>query len=458
MKTEETEPNVKENYFYWKGLWREDFIFICKEFWERTKRSAGVAIYKTKEAFGMPSLFKKIIFGLFWGFLALSLCAGVLVQIPLLFILLSTITLIALLYSNLVAFELNLVERIYLKIRGFSVLCPHCHRQPVNLVPLYKCPKCGMMQSSLVPGARYGAFYRVCKGCGTHLPTSRFFGRHKLPAFCSHNDCHMPFDADIENVVTSTVAFIGSPCVGKTCLLIDTISELTCNTLQQGGKSVTYPKDSDERRAKQMIEKFQTGVRPDSTRGNVEALCMDVHQGDAGHTRRLYFYDPPGEVFSGSDTISNQLYYSHLKVAIVVIDPFTIPEVEMIRKEYFPEEELVTGTMQPDESLNRWNIALERDFPDMTKRVACAVVINKTDSPGLQKFCDIRPGAEQDTCEAFLEKYQMGNMLADIKGKFKRYAIFSVSAQGNYQEGQAISPIGLSPVISWMLENLDMDK
>ncbi len=446
------EPNARENYFYLKGAWRDDFRAMVAETIQANRQSAANAWSRAGECWRRKGWYY-LLAAFFTGW-TFFIWVGAVVLIPTLLLILSLITAVFVTYSNLVAGELRLVERIYLGMNKMQILCPSCHREPLHEVPRYECPVCHMAQLSLMPSARYGAFYRVCSGCGTHLPTSRFFGRHKLPAFCSHDDCQVPFDSNIETVKLSTVAFVGTEGAGKTSVLLHTILRLLQEVFPNRGMQVSYPTEEDKNRAAALCAEAALGTSPKPTTGDVQALCLDVKKSSGKVPHRLYFYDPPGKVFSHTDDISGQLYYHHLKVAIFVIDPMSIPSVAVRLQAQQAGEQAAPQRhgMEPDESINRWMMAMERDFPRKIKNISCAVLINRADRPGFAEQFQLQPDDSSENCERFLEEQGLGNMLESIKSSFKRVCVFSIGETSPQQK----RPVGLEALNEWVLENLDL--
>lgn len=449
-----TIDNSRENYFYWKGAWRDDYKAIVAEFYRMNMQSASFSWNKARSLFGGSTMRK--FCSIFWFVWTLCIWVGALVMIPTLSLILLLITLILLVYSNTVAYELSLVESIYLSLHKMQLLCPVCHRAPQQKVPTYQCPGCGALHEHLVPSARYGAFYQVCSNCKTHLPTSRFFGRHKLAALCSYEECRAPFDKNIESTALQTVAFVGAPSVGKTCLLTALMSDFVERDLPQRGWELSYPTEDDKRWAERLVGDLAIGNTPASTRGDVRALCMDARK-KAGTIQRLYFYDPPGEVFGDAQQVASQLYYSHLKVALFIIDPFSMPQLQDDMRARGVTPDTRSGTVSPEESLNHWLISMEQDFASMMKKVACAVIINKADVAELAEYGGLTPGATPQACEAFLTQYGMGHLLSTLETTFASIALFSIAAHpANAAPGSATEPQGIAPVKDWILNQLKL--
>lgn len=444
--------NSLENYFYWRGAWKKDYVGIVSTFCSLNTESASKS---WRAGFRIIKAFWLLLpLSIFPFMCSICIWLGAFIFIPIFTILLTAVMLLLLFYTNLVAFELSIFESIYLRLRRMSLLCPVCHRPPQGKLPTYICPKCGYMHVNLVPSARYGAFYQICV-CKTHLPTSRFFGRNKLPAQCSHSDCRATFDKNIQNTALHTIAFVGAPSSGKTCLLNALITDLTTRALPSLSYKISAPTQEDESWLKRAREELTPGHVPASTRDIERALCLDAKQ-LLGTTQRLYFYDPPGEDFNNANHISQRLYYNYLKTALFIIDPFSLPELQSRLKPHgFTPSATRSGLVTPEENLDQWLISIERDFKNKLKKLSCAVVIGKADIPLLKEICGLAPGASSADCERFLIDHGMGHMLQVLQDAFHTNNFFAVAARPEESPSkQAISPQGIDKVSDWLLTQL----
>lgn len=473
MNNNEREYAV-ESYFYWNGDWIKNFWKICSETVKHNFSDAGRCIDPTGWKF--PWVLFKLLFGLIVAVLAI---ACTFVFLPLLFIPFLVFFLLAFTLYTVVAMELNVFERIYLSLFGLKTICPRCSEH-IKL-PYYGCPNSchnpgtgkRHLQKRLIPTMRYGAFYRVCgnEQCKEHLPTSRFFGRNALPAFCPN--CNEPLDDKSQSVIPMTLALIGGPKSGKTMITMD-IAELllrpTFSAVQGSGRDevsfgglstrwgwhVNLP-DKFHQEVKRWHDSFVHGHNIMSTqvREYTEAVCVDVKSSGWGYGKRLFIYDPPGESFEEVARLVKYDYYKHLRGAIFVIDPFSIPGIVnsfRARNLWTPELEASRCSVMPEDSLDRWLISMERDHKGISKKASCAIIINKTDIAGFSDVSGLRVGASEQDCLAFMEKYDLGNFTSKVADNFRSYRYFSVSANGIRNSNQPYAPQGLDEVIGWLLK------
>lgn len=452
------EEPAKKCYFYYKGDWRNDLGVICNETWEENKKTAkedwdnrknefqriGYELEWWKKAF-------RVLRGVAFASRAVAVWLGTIVILPIVSVLFAgTVALVWVIY-NMIAIEMNWLERLFMKFHGLFILCKHCSRKVP--LPVYKCPNCGAEHQRLIPTPKYGAFYRVCSRCGEYIPTSRFWGRNSLPAICPFDDCRQPLNS--EDAVPVTIAIIGGRSVGKSFVQMDMTVLMIQKLLPQIGWSHKISSE-DEVRISSLVENFNNGIRPASTVDQVaKALCMDVKAPGWTFPKRLYLYDPPGESFKNMEKLAEYNYYQHLRCAIFVIDPFSI---DAVAKEFQERLTLDSSTrvsdMSPDESLDRWLNSMEKDHNGISKNTNCAVLINKTDALEFEKVTGLKTGACDKDCRAFLEKYEYGNLIGQIEDNFKKCRFFAISAIGHSQADH-FSPEGLEEAIEWVLKSTE---
>ena len=353
------------------------------------------------------------------------------------------------LYVSL-ACEMRFMEWCFNKIHGLFNICQHCH-QRVDL-PVYRCPGCGVEYSHLVPSVKFGPFFRKCR-CGEYLPTSRFFERNALTAICPNNNCHQ--DLKSSDVVPVSIAMLGGGSVGKSHFMMDAVYLLQENVLPEMKRSCQVAEE-DQAVVENLCRYYEAGIRPDTTRdGMIEAICLETKAKTWAFPQRLYLYDPPGESFKESDKISSHRYYRNMQGAVLIIDPFTLTAVlSDYRQHGIQHTMLAVGAMAPEESISRWLISMERDFPGIAKRSCLAVCINKTDESSFQKITGLTAGDRGKKCRQFLERYECINLVNKVEMNFHKVEYFAVSATGSGGDGKAFQPEGISDVLKWLLSNI----
>ena len=444
---------AEEKYFFWKGKWLSDVKATCREAWllnldafrENNMRVAN-AWHNARISGGLAWL--KVAF-----FIAQSAAVflGTFIWTPLLVALFCAVAgLVCATYST-TAFALALAERLFLRINGLFNLCKHCHAK-VDL-PVYECPNCHARHMNLLPGARYGIFYRKCStpGCGQKIPVLRITGKNTLPSFC--RGCGAALSND--DFVPVTIAFLGGPSVGKT-MLFNALATDSLESVIAGHSWKMIVKDEEKDKIKQMKNWVECGITPRTTQDRaIDALCIDADRGEGRFPLRVYMYDPPGESFKNTANLRIHRYYDNLKGVVWVVDPFTLDDVRRRlcgRETEF--ESAKVGALPPEECLERWLIGMEKDFSGVVKDSVCAVVITKTDVPCLSETTGLRMGDDDAACRKFLSACECDSLVNTIDRTFTKVRFFAVSATGGEPEGQKFSPVGLDAATKWIFDNL----
>ena len=287
------------------------------------------------------------------------------------------------------AFALALAERLFLRVNGLFNLCKHCHAK-VDL-PVYECPNCHARHMNLLPGARYGIFYRKCStpGCGQKIPVLRITGKKKLPSFC--RGCGAALSTD--DFVPVTIAFLGGPSVGKT-MLFNALATDSLESVIAGHSWKMMVKDEEKDKIKQMKNWVDCGITPRTTQDH--AANLRIHR-----------------------------YYDNLKGVVWVVDPFTLDDVRRRlcgREAEF--ESAKAGALPPEECLERWLIGMEKDFSGVVKDSVCAVVITKTDVPCLSETTGLRMGDDDAACRKFLSACECDSLVNTIDRTFTKVRFY----------------------------------
>lgn len=448
------EEPALENYFYWKGRWVDDAKAVSREAWDRNydafkENNLKVALaFQTARGEKKPLLWLKTTF-----YIAQSAAVflGTFIWTPILVVAFCIAAAVLCLSYSALAICLATFERVYAKVNGLFNLCKHCHSR-VDL-PVYECPNCHARHMRLLPGPRYGVFYRRCStpGCSFRIPTLRLTGAKHLPAFC--RSCGMALSND--DYVPITVAFLGGPSVGKTMLFNALATESLQSAIQEHSWTMVVNDDEAEK-IKQMKDWVAHGITPRTTQDRaIEAFCVDADRGAGKFPLRVYLYDPPGESFKSTAKLSVHKYYNNLRGIIWVIDPFTLETVRSRLGEYTADlESAKIGALGPEECFERWLIGMEKDFSGVVKDSVCAVVINKTDVPCFKNTMGLQMGDGDEKCRKFLSDQDCDGFVNTVDRTFSKVRYFAVSATGGSEEGVRFTPKGLNEAARWVFENL----
>jgi hypothetical protein len=449
-----TQEPARESYFYWKGDWWLNLIDTCKETWEDNAQKAKSLEEKRDESWRKEGGTFQAIF-----YLAakIAVWSGTFLFLPNIFMIFGSIFSLVFVIYNLLAYSLYGIESVYLKIHGVFTLCPNptCPNPKITF-PVFACissPTCKLMHRYLMPSPQYGIFYRTCQ-CGEKLPTSGFTGRKKLKAYCPDRACRIELGVGIGTYRPMTIAFLGGPSVGKTMVHL----AMCCNA-ERVFQNRGWEYSTDFKNAKiiaDMRDRMRQGIKVYATQvaNYVSAFCIDLQKPGDTFPLRLYFYDPPGEIFTDADKNADKTYNQYLRAVIIVIDPFTFPQVKKTfaeeLKDKAKEEEIKPGTVSPETSLAHWLVSMERDHGGLAKKTLCAVLINKADV--LATKSRFGPGASDEACRQFLTNCgpENENFIRQIEENFRECRFFSVSTTGGAPQGQPFQPKGIEQVMDWL--------
>lgn len=435
------EDNAYVSFFHVRGDGFKNIGRICRDTFARN--AADMAIRRERSGCAFVLL---LFFRLFQG---LSILVATIVYLPLLCTALMIGFSAMFIFYVVLSFEMRLLEWSIIKTYSLFNLCRHCHKR-VGL-PVYKCPSCGAEHSGLISSVKYGPFVRKCK-CGAYLPASRFFGRNDLKAFCPHQGCGRPLLS--QDSVPITIAVLGGGSVGKSHLMMDMLYLLQQQVLPSMGKICKVP-DEEKNKVDRLIDMFKLGQPPSITQFTaIDAICLEIHSSVSPFPQRLYLYDPPGESFTSAKSLSGYRYYEHMMGTIFVIDPFTLAGVRRDYERLGLTPSTTIGALSPEESLNRWLISMEKDFPDVVKRAVCAVVVTKTDEASFRGITGLATGASYECCRGFLHKYDCDNLVRTLERNFSKVEFFSISAVGSGGNGRTFEPEGVDEVLKWLLQTV----
>ena len=435
------EDNAYVSFFHIRGDGFKNIGRICSDTFSRNASDMAIRNEKSGCVFVLLLFFR-----LFQG---LSILAATIVYLPVLCIALILCFSIMFAFYVVLSSEMRLLEWSIIKTYSLFNLCRHCHKR-VGL-PVYKCPLCGAEHKELISSVKYGPFVRKCK-CGAYLPASRFFGRNNLKALCPHPLCGRPLLS--QDSVPITIALLGGGSVGKSHLMMDMLYLLQEQILPSMRKTCVIPVE-EEPKVNRLIDMFKFGQIPSITQFTaIDAICLEIQSPVSPFPQRLYLYDPPGESFTSARSLSGYRYYEHMMGAIFVIDPFTLAGVRRDYGRLGLMPKTTVGALSPEESLSRWLISMDKDFPGVVKHAMCAVVVTKTDEESFQGVTGLVTGASSECCRGFLHKYDCDNLVRTLERSFSKVEFFSITAVGSGGNGRPFEPEGIDEVLKWLLQTI----
>jgi uncharacterized membrane protein len=444
------EPAIK-SYFFGKG-YRDLTATIADchkanlKFYETAWQSGAAAGFGVMQAVHYAAAFSCLIYGTaFFGVLSLLhaiLLGAVLVAIYLLFSIVLT------------------VEKVYLALHGFFMVCPACHTKAA--LPVYRCDSCGAKHHQLIPSS-YGIFRHTCV-CGQILPATFFLNRGRLPAICSVCE-HSLSRAHIETQKVF-VPVIGGPSTGKTAYLVWLVDALQREAISVG-QSVEFLDTRHQTEHRAQITAMRAGQMPAKTvETTPRAVNLNFTQADQSHLN-LYLYDPAGEAFGDGNLLTPLQFLSYCSGILLLIDPFSITSV--LAKYGLTSQsaaDIRPSLQQPDELLDRLLFILERHFgldPAASIPAPVAVVLTKVDAFDLETVVgdatlptalteDERAAARSARISRQLRDWGMIPLVEVIERRFANACFFSCSSVGSaHKAGTSFSPLRIEEPFLWLM-------
>lgn len=353
------------------------------------------------------------------------------------------------------------------------IACPVCYNK--SELPDYLCPSCRVAHTHLIPNS-YGIIKRKCQ-CGHKLPTSFLNGRSKLEAKC--HECGYSMDGAVETTPIC-IPIIGGPSVGKTCYLFAATKELIETIAPIRGWETPFINKQNEDLYTRSINDFNNGIVPTKTTELVPtAFNFFIESKKWNPKKTVYFYDAAGEAFHGSSELLSHRFYGYLHGFLIIIDPFSIPDLV---DEYKENLKLHGTNLRPsstmlEDAFDTMLINLEKNHKiKREEKISkpCAIVINKIDAFDLEhrigdkavnaymlkhpKIQNVQDARDQLLHE-FLKKWNLGNFLRKIEQKFKKHHFFTCSALGCIPEndGVAFKSSRVVEPLTWLLGQADKD-
>lgn len=384
------------------------------------------------------------------------------------------------LFYYVLFFIVLLIDRTYLLIKKISISCRVCKAQ--YMYPIYVCPNCEAKHDRLTPSI-YGAFRRTCN-CGYRLPTSILNFTDKradLRAYCP--ECARAGYEEELSIGESMsrpfcVPVIGGPSVGKSAfitayanLFVDTIS------LDKDIEVDFYNLDiEDDFAEKKKFFRYgqimKTAVQTDLHLASSIAFSFFINHPSLNPARLVHIYDIAGESFlNGANETQKQ--YDYCDGFVLVLDPFSIPEV-MSRFGHQLNSTDLGGTSAEhiDSMMENFILTLENTTKLSKNKILStplAVVLNKVDEAALDLIIGDAAVARArasypsiftndfDTmdflCREFLRKVDMEDVLAHIQQNFKNTRFFATSAIGHTLNLGRYNPHNVVEVFDWIFSN-----
>lgn len=342
--------------------------------------------------------------------------------------------------------------------RRIFMVCPHagCYRRIA--LPIYVCSTCGAQHKQLIPGP-YGTFHRRCQ-CGTMLPTLFLLGRNRLPSLCPHEHCRRPLSKATGVLRNLHIPIVGGPTAGKSSLLAATMVELSAQATA-GLCQIEFPEKKDERLFAACRESFAHGQLVAKTAEYSPNAFLAAIGDRRGKRALVYAYDAAGELYQGTDEIHGQEYYSYIHGIMLVIDPYSLPEVHREGEQDLQKlQQSVRPSAEPPEAVYGRMVDTLRGFSGQTGPLdqPLAVVLTKIDAlGGRDKLPPESQSGDEEQVSTAVSKWLAGhgaaNLLRTIDKDFKDVKYFACSALGHIPDASAspFVPVDVLRPFAWLV-------
>lgn len=370
--TEKQEPAIK-SYFFGKGF--SDLKAVFSDGWNRNITSKDF-FFREVDGYSKNFFFKStgvsvIVFG---SIMFAVLCTLHAILLGIFFLLI-----------YLAFTVIWLLERSFMLLRGIFIACPNCHER--YTLPVYLCDGvgCSNEHHRLMPN-QYGILYHKCN-CSQKLPATFFVNRGRLKAKCPK--CNEFLDRSHVEAKKICIPILGGPSAGKTAYMYSVLRKLIDDQSNPLGISTKFIDKNTANEYKKVVRGLREGTPPDKTTDPIpKAFNLELKRRVTGKKWLLYMYDPSGEAYKSTDSLSKHGYQGYLSGMILVIDPFSLAEVKQhYRKQLAAEPGIRPSELDVDEALDRLIITMEQSF-GLSKRAQIkkplCIIINKIDAFNLE--------------------------------------------------------------------------
>lgn len=300
--------------------------------------------------------------------------------------------------------------------------CPFCFWR--TTLPSYAC-SCGVVHRDVRP-SRLGVLWHRCR-CGAPMPTTvSRAGATRTPQ-CPQCDEQLELGSGVLTDVS--VPVFGPASAGKTSLIYASLAALEDEVTAAGG--ALEPRGSaGEQRYRDGVEQVRAG-RVAKTEASGAPVGLVTKVTVSGRSALLHTFDAAGEFFSSRERNADMRFLDHAGQMMVVIDPFSIPQVAdqtltpTTRVEAAPASE-------PPERAYRATVLRLRDQGVRLDRTALAVVVVKADLLGEHSVA-VGLTPEHDAVRAWLVATGEDHVVTEAERDFAEVRYFLVSSRTGWR-------------------------
>lgn len=457
------EPAIK-SYFFGKGY--KDLLNVIKNSWSRNRANSKKYFSHIDTTGEWWEVISSVLFngGAGISVVIFGTIVFAIISIVHVIILLSLFSLIYISFTIL-----YLLERIYLFFKQFFAACPHCHEK--TPLPEYLCPSCGEAHAQLIPNS-YGVFHHRCK-CGEKLVSSFFLNRGNLQARCS--ECHQLLNRQHIETKRIFIPILGGASAGKSAFLFSAVRELIDKDAATYGLETEFIDSSTELDYESVKRQLLAGSAPTKTLNSVPKAFNLALLKEEKTKCLLYLYDPAGEAYQNTDTLSAHRYLEYLSGMILIIDPFSISVVrEHYKKKLNVDITISPSDLQVSDALSRVLLTMEESFglsPTSKINNPLAVVLSKVDafdlkvkvgSKAINTVQDSLPNQTRSSIRNNLIRNQLiewgeSGLLQQLDTRFKNVQFFSCSSltRKSSHAGSGFKSVDVFEPLQWILETVE---
>jgi Double-GTPase 2 len=417
-----------------------------EEFWSDARSASNYA----KKLFYWSAAIGMFVGGVF-HYIAAFFIVGVFAFIQSIFLVSACIV------TSILIMLLAIGNFIYSRYYRIYHRCPDCHHQ--MSIPVHICPNCSTEHTRLWPSA-YGVFRHKCEGslahgtiCNELLPT---IGSNKKKLVQKCPNCGRVLEG--LGGTNIHIPIVGGPAVGKSHYIVAATKGLIEKHAPSVGWNVKLPDTNHRRNYELCVNKITSGqrlVKTSEADASAKAFNLEIQKPKQPVPKLLYLYDAAGEYYTSDSSAQQQDYFKYVHGVLLIIDPFSIENVQNAYKSQLEEDKNSGGIISPSQDnletvyenmlmLFETKLNLKRN---QRIRAPIAVVVTKCDAFDLEERIGETAARQymldhpkdkirnqEDAMDKVVEEFLIdsgaGNFVRNLRNHFSKARFFSCSAVG----------------------------
>lgn len=328
------------------------------------------------------------------------------------------------------------------RLRHAEASCPQCYH--VNLLPAFRCERCGGVHHDIRPG-RLGALWRRC-ACGARLATTVLgASAQRLTAICQN--CETPLRPGAAVLTDIRVPLIGPVFAGKTRLMYAALVALRDAAVAHGA-CLDFVDDDSRRALAGGARLISEGGDTVKTPAGVLPSALTVKFTVGRRKALVHLFDAAGEFYGDRQDNGDLEFLDHAQGFVLVIDPFSLPWVgDQLGETHPADPNPAASAAQEPEAVYQTTARRLRDYGVRTEHRALAVTLVKADLlTGLPPAADLHP----DRVRQWLIDAGMDNLVHSAERDFGDVRYFLVASVPVGQAGPGRSP---AAPLNWLVSH-----